>query len=777
MKKIEYLIIGLIFAIVAICSIVVAEPLDTDDETQDMPLVNETFPNVIVGGALAPGWGVTTVDSSTSSTDYGSLTLDSLGNPHISYFDKSQFILKYAKRTGTTWNITTVDSAGDVGRYSSLALDGAGNPHISYYDLTNGDLKYAKWTGAVWENITIDIVGDVGLETSLALDSVGNPHISYFDATNGYLKYAEWTGTTWVNTTVDSGWFVWEESSLALDSEGNPHIIYYNQGIKYVKLNGTIWVTEVGPASSNPGGDFSLALDSVGNPHISYRESTNNDLNYAKWTGTSWNITTVDSAGDVGGQPTLALDRFDNPHIIYWDSSHYSLKYAKRTDLNWSFTMLGIRGTPSLALDESGNPRFSYTNSYLGYAWYDPSYISVVSPNGGEDWVQGSIKTINWKYSGDPGSTVSIELLKGTVVNQMINASISIGSGGLGSLSWKIPSSTPVGSDYKIRITSVSNSSYTDTSNAPFTISSPSITVISPNGGEDWAQSATKAIRWNYSGDPGSTVKIEALRSGKVLATITPSFPTGSSGSGSFNLTIPSYTPLGTDYQIRITSTTNAAYTDTSDAPFTISSPSITVISPNGGEDWKKESIQTIQWNYKGNPGSTVNIEVLQGAEVLKVIPDVPIGSWGIGSFNLTIPTNVPLRSDYKMKVTSTSNPTYTDISDAAFTIGTTPISEVHFGEWDEGPFTIHTLYLAETDGFVCAYLDYMTPSQNEIAGYTGPGPDISNLTMRVRDSNALGASSVAGITMPVRKGDYWYIFESNTEPPNVTISWIPLVP
>lgn len=72
-----------------------------------------------------------------------SLALDSSGNPHIGYYNKTEGDLKYAVKSGGTWSFETVDSAGDVGGYSSLALDSFDNPSISYYDATNGDLKYA----------------------------------------------------------------------------------------------------------------------------------------------------------------------------------------------------------------------------------------------------------------------------------------------------------------------------------------------------------------------------------------------------------------------------------------------------------------------------------------------------------------------------------------------------------------------------------------------------------------------------------------------------------
>jgi hypothetical protein len=100
--------------------------------------------------------------------------------------------------------------------------------------------------------------------------------------------------------------------------------------------------------------------------------------------------------------------------------------------------------------------------------------IRVTSPNGGETWNSGTTQTIWWIYAGSLGSKVKIELLKGGVANRTITSSASIGKSGSGSHNWKIPSNQASGNDYEVRITSTSNTSYTDTSDNNFSISTPS---------------------------------------------------------------------------------------------------------------------------------------------------------------------------------------------------------------------------------------------------------------------------------------------------------------
>jgi len=198
--------------------------------------------------------------------------------------------------------------------------------------------------------------------------------------------------------------------------------------------------------------------------------------------------------------------------------------------------------------------------------------IAVTVPNGGEAWEAGSTQTIKWRYTGNTGSIVKIELLKSNIVNQVISYGTSIGINGSGIFRWTISSKQAVGSDYKVRITSMTNKDYTDTSDNVFDVISPpqpSIVVIAPDGGEAWKAGSTQSIKWRYTGKPGSLVKIELLKNNVVNRVITYATSIGSNGSGTYKWTIPSRQAVS-DYKIRITSITNKAYTDTSNGVFGI---------------------------------------------------------------------------------------------------------------------------------------------------------------------------------------------------------------
>jgi hypothetical protein len=124
-------------------------------------------------------WEISIVDQSNITypvAEVISIAVDDNNRPHISYTgdDGDSYCLKYAVWTGTYWDLQVVDyESGRVGEFNSLKLDSLGYPHISYYDYYGDYLKYAYWNGETWE---IEIVSNgLAWGTSLDLDSLDYP--------------------------------------------------------------------------------------------------------------------------------------------------------------------------------------------------------------------------------------------------------------------------------------------------------------------------------------------------------------------------------------------------------------------------------------------------------------------------------------------------------------------------------------------------------------------------------------------------------------------------
>ena len=88
--------------------------------------------------------------------------------------------------------------------------------------------------------------------------------------------------------------------------------------------------------------------------------------------------------------------------------------------------------------------------------------ITVTSPNGGEEWAIGSSCYVNWTFTGEGLGTVKIELFNGSSPSLVIAAS-AVNNG---SYLWSIPDTLTVGSNYRIKITSLADSNTYDESDS-----------------------------------------------------------------------------------------------------------------------------------------------------------------------------------------------------------------------------------------------------------------------------------------------------------------------
>ncbi len=128
-------------------------------------------------------------------------------------------------------------------------------------------------------------------------------------------------------------------------------------------------------------------------------------------------------------------------------------------------------------------------------------------------------------------------------------------------------------------------------------IPNPMITIISPNGDEDWEIGSTQTVQWN-SQDIGNYVKIDLYKSGSFYATIDNS----EYNDGSYSWTISSSYVASNYYKIRITDTNNSSIYDYSDDYFSISEASVVFYEDfNNISDWENDGWVVSSSGYSGN--------------------------------------------------------------------------------------------------------------------------------------------------------------------------------
>ncbi len=290
--------------------------------------------------------------------------------------------------------------------------------------------------------------------------------------------------------------------------------------------------------------------------------------------------------------------------------------------------------------------------------------LILTTPNGYELWSSGA-QTIIWKYSGNPGTSVRLELLNHDSFVQTIATGLPIGSGGKGNYVWNIPESLPFSQYYKVRIVSEQNASISDTSD---------IRVWMGRGVDidyfTWTPDAYYVgdfMPVTYTWSAYGSVRLDLYRNGILIRNVATEEVSGYfDGLGWMWATgwwVSNDLPVGGGYTVKLVPTADPSRAVMS-RPFTIYNNSIQVTSPATSEVWLPGSTHTIAWKWTGNPTKDVRIDIGP-----VTIPTVPIGVNGQGSYTWTVPLNMPSRNDYVVAVSSYNFP-FTSGNSGNFAIG-----------------------------------------------------------------------------------------------------------
>ena len=280
--------------------------------------------------------------------------------------------------------------------------------------------------------------------------------------------------------------------------------------------------------------------------------------------------------------------------------------------------------------------------------------VTVKSPNGGDTLKLGKSYTITW--DDNFSENVKLELYKGGSFDSIItNSTASDGSYG-----WTLPTSMAIGSDYKVKITSVSDAGVSDLSDSNFTIERDGvITVKSPNGGDVINTGDTYDVTWDDN--ISENVRIYLYQGNRYKQMISNSTPS----DGSYSWTVPTNLATGDNYQVAIQSVEKGSIYDYSDSNFTIEPDGvITVKSPNGGDVLKTGDTYYITWD--DNIRENVRLELYKDGSFDRTIAN---STGSDGSYNWMVPTSIASGGDYQVKITSVSDVSVSDLSDSNFTI------------------------------------------------------------------------------------------------------------
>jgi hypothetical protein len=426
----------------------------------------------------------------------------------------------------------------------------------------------------------------------------------------------------------------------------------------------------------NPGTDFKIRI-------ISNSDSTNDySDNYFEISEMQMPTpATLTVIAPNGGETLNSGDQFniqwsytgdiESVSIELYDDKNLDSVITSNTDCDGSYlwTVPDKSGTKYRIKIESNSDTLNDVsdNFFTIETPVPPSSITVLSPNGGEEYNQGDTVDIRWNYFGDI-SYVSIELYDGFNLDSVISSNTDCD----GQYYWDIPTGQTTKDEYSIRIKSLSDSTVNDFSDSYFSIGpqatpQPGITVIGPNGGENWKQLENREIKWSSTGVSFVNIELWIDESTKIGLIVEKT-----ASDGSYNWDIPKGIGERSDYKILIRDFGSSIY-DFSDNTFSITAGaapqnSITVTSPNGGENWDAGSTYAITWSYTGSIAN-VDIELWVDTMDLNSKVDVIITNTACdGSYLWTIQSDIAAGTDYKIKIKDSISQ-LNDDSDNTFTI------------------------------------------------------------------------------------------------------------
>ncbi|MDA3861657.1 MAG: hypothetical protein PF445_10555 [Melioribacteraceae bacterium] len=265
------------------------------------------------------------------------------------------------------------------------------------------------------------------------------------------------------------------------------------------------------------------------------------------------------------------------------------------------------------------------SDSYFNIHKADDGTVEVLYPNGGEQLNAGGIAYIQWETQNVKDIKIEYSSNNGADWETLIESTPT----DPGSYKWDpIPTDTTQTSHGMIRISDASRSDINDVSNATFTINNSSvvtqtISLVTPNGSEIWVAGESHPINWTSSNIDNVTLEY-SVDNGNTWVTITEN----RTNTGTYPWTVPD--EVSTSALVKVKDAFDGNPSDLSNSVFTIKPlPTITLISPNGGETITEGSKEPITWTSQYVQNVCIEFSANNGGSWVELVASTPSdGSW-----------------------------------------------------------------------------------------------------------------------------------------------------
>ncbi|KUG25502.1 hypothetical protein ASZ90_004677 [hydrocarbon metagenome] len=458
-----------------------------------------------------------------------------------------------------------------------------------------------------------------------------------FGVTSLKIEYTTNNGQSWINianSVPNIGTYNWKSIPNTPTSLAKVKISDASDGIPFDESNGTFTISQESQIQ---------VLEPNGGEQLQAGTSTN-----IRWTSTNVENVHIEITTNNGANWTTIVRSTPSIGFYVWEnipdvsSQQCRIRVSDASD-----------GIPSDISD--GN--FTITNQVV-------QTLIVTSPNGGEIWQSGVSELITWQSSGIDSVKIEYSLNNGTtwivIAESVENAD---------AYTWNpIPSVDDFKRSCKVRVSDAVDGKPMDESNGTFTIKPiPSITLLTPNGGEEFTAGESFDITWTSIGIEKITIE-STSNNGVKWDTVAASI--NNTGTYSTEFAIPS-----TEYKVRVKEASTGSPVDASDGTFTILpkiTKSITVVRPNGGENWltskdpNNPNYHEIRWESNNVEKVDIQYSLNGGATWNNIVFGIPSN----GLYNWRVPENIQFRTDLaKIRIRETNNENLFDDTDGFFSI------------------------------------------------------------------------------------------------------------